>query len=155
MPSTVLRFAIALGIFGAVLGPAGPAAAAQPQPGQWRVVTKITMTGLPPGMPAGMAQQEQTQLQCVTPEQARDPKNWKEPDGGRGAQNCTTKRDWNGTVLTIESQCRGNPPTTVKGTMTFDTPTHYRGVMTSSSPTPGAPAVNITMEGQRIGECPR
>ena len=138
-----------------LLSSAHEARAAQPQAGQWRVVTKITMTGLPPGMPAGMGTQEQTQLQCVTPEQARDPKNWKEPDGGRGAQNCTSKRDWNGTVLTIESQCRGNPPTTVKGTLTFDTPTHYRGVMTSSSSAPGTPGVNIAMEGTRIGECPR
>ena len=154
MTSLAVRISVALAVT-FFLASGHQAAAAQPQPGQWRVTTKMSMTGMPPGMPGGMGAQENTQTQCVTPEQARDPKNWKEPEGA-GGQNCTSKRDWNGTVLTIESTCRGNPPTTMKGTITFDTPTRYRGVMNSSMQTGGTPMqMTITMDGQRIGECPR
>jgi hypothetical protein len=129
--------------------------AAQPQPGQWRVTTKTTIAGLPAGVPAGMGQQEHTQTQCVTPEQAKDPgKNWQRPDG-RGSQNCTNKNSWNGGVLTIDATCAGDPPTTIKGTMTFDSATHYKGSMNSSSSAVGAPMqVTIAIEGQRTGDCP-
>jgi hypothetical protein len=132
------------------------AQAAQPQPGQWRVTSKTTIAGLPAGVPAGMGQQEHTQTQCITPEQAKDPgKNWQRPDG-RGSQNCTNKNSWNGSVLTIDTTCTGNPPTTIKGTMTFDSATHYKGSMNSSSSAGGAPMqVTIAIEGQRTGECPR
>lgn len=139
------------------LGTAEHALAAQPQPGQWKLTTKTTMTGVP-GMPAGMGAEEKTQMKCITPEQAKDPrKAFEDAEGGRrGGQGRTTKRDWNGSVLTIDSTCGGNPPSTVKGTMTFDTPTHYRGEMKSTTPTGGTLVqITVTMKGQRVGECPR
>lgn len=152
--SATIRLAAALGVT-LLLCAADESLAAQPQPGQWRVVTKMTMTGLPPGMPAGMGAQENTQMQCVTPEMARDPKNWKSPDS-RGDQSCTHKNSWNGSVLTLDATCAGNPPSTVKGTITFDSPTHYRGVMNPSASAGGMTMqMTITMEGQRVGECPR
>jgi hypothetical protein len=44
----------------------------------------------------------------------------------------------------------------MKGTMTFDTPTHYRGVFNSSASGGGMTMqMTMTVEGQRIGECPR
>jgi hypothetical protein len=159
-PSFALLRVPACGAFVAALGIVlivPPTHAAQPQPGQWRVVTKTTIAGLPPGVPAGMGAQEHTQTQCITPEQAKDPgKNWQRPDAPRGNQNCTNKNAWNGNVLTIDSTCAGNPPATVKGTITFDSPTHYKGVMNSASSGGGmAMQVTVTMEGQRIGECPK
>jgi hypothetical protein len=134
------------------------ASAAQPQAGQWKVVTKTTITGGPPGIPADMRTQENTQLYCLTPEQVKDPtKVWMDPQSSRsGGEGCTNKNSWNGTVLTIDSTCGGSPPTSVKGTMTFDTPTHYRGEMKSAAPTGSTPMqVAVTLEGQRVGECPR
>lgn len=138
-----------------LVGTTGRALAAQPQPGQWRVVTKMTMSGLPAGLP-GLGAQENTQMQCVTPEMAQDPKKWKTPDGGGGVQNCTYKNTVNGNVIGIQATCSGNPPSTVKGTLTFDSPTHYRGAINSSISVSGmAMQVQITMDGRRVGECPK
>jgi hypothetical protein len=151
MTSFVLRFAFALAVALASLT-LGQAQAAQPQPGQWKVTTKMTFTGGPPGM----GPEERTQLQCITPEQAKDPRSAFAEATNSGGQNCTTKRDWNGSVLSFETTCRSETQST-KGSMTFDTPTHYRGVMNTSAPAGGGASMQltVTMEGQRVGECPR
>jgi hypothetical protein len=150
---TFVRITAALGI-ATVLGATGHAVAAQPQPGQWKVVTKMTMSGLPAGIP-NLGAQENTQMQCVTPEMAQDPKKWRTPEGG-GVQNCTYKNSVNGNVILIEAACSGNPPSTLKGSLTFDSPTHYKGAINSSISVSGmAMQVQITMDGRRVGDCPK
>jgi len=96
----------------------GGAGGASMQPGQWELVTQMTSVEAP-GAPEPMLQQmrsqlasqRQTQSQCITAEQARNPSR-----NMMGAQNpagCEfTDTTWAGGRINIRANCRptGSPP---------------------------------------------
>jgi hypothetical protein len=141
-------------IFAAILLLPGAAQAQSPQPGLWRTTSKMQMTGVP-GM-SNMPPQENTGTTCVTPEMAKDPAKSFRPEVGRGAQDCKYNSNWAGAQLTYEMTCGGREPMTAKGTYTFDGPTRFRGSSTMTQSGGGQRVqVNVQIEGQRVGECPR
>jgi Protein of unknown function (DUF3617) len=124
------------------------AAVAGPRPGLWKVTTRLDHDGT---MSA-----PDTQTNCVTAEQIKDPgKSLMPPDSPE--EKCKrTKYDWTGDRLSWSLQCSGQMAISGNGEIDFDTPEHYRGKITSTGAVNGHPFVStIMLEGQRVGECPK
>jgi hypothetical protein len=153
----VRRLAISsLPIFaGVILLALSPAFAQQPQPqpGMWKVTTKMNI----PGMPANMPGRENTHTSCMTPDMVKDPKSFAgNPQGQAAGENCKYTHAFKGGQLTWQVACTGAAPVTAEGTMTFESPQRYRGTVNTATTVQGqAMKIAMTIEGQRIGDCPR
>jgi hypothetical protein len=160
---------------GATADPARPGPTAGPrarsmQPGQWEITSQMTSVeapGMPPAalaqMRAQLASQRQTQLQCITPEQAANPaRNLVGRDAGR--QGCqfpsTTFADG---LIRISAICRqpGGPASMRMALDGSFTATELNGTLSVEMTGPrtgggGTQAVRMTglMAGRRIGDCP-
>jgi Protein of unknown function (DUF3617) len=141
------RVAPALAIAAILAISARADAAAGPRPGLWKVTTRLDRDGSvsPPN----------TQTNCVTADQIKDPsKSLMPPDSPE--EKCTrTSYSWTGTRLIWRLQCSGKMPISGSGDINFDSPEHYRGKITSSGSLNGRPFVStIMLEGTRVGQCP-
>jgi hypothetical protein len=136
------------------------------QHGQWEIVTEMTSVdapGAPPAlldqMRASLASQRQTQSQCITAEQARNPaRNMT----GQNPAGCEfTDTTWAGGNVRIRANCRpaGAPPLqmSIEGTYTAQQINNRINVtMEMPNPTGGA-AMQIRLQGRmtgrRTGDC--
>jgi hypothetical protein len=102
----------------------------------WQVTSKMSMVGMPMGMPA------QVSKVCAA-------KTWTQPPGGtRGG---CTRSDYKveGTTATWTEKCE-NPRMTGKGQITRQGADAYTGSIKFESPQGD---MTINLEGQRIGDC--
>lgn len=133
---------------GWVLAFAGPAGADGLQPGLW----KVTSTPEVRGMPAP----PQVKTRCVTPQEAADVDKMFSPE--HRTQNAACERiehEMTGTKLKWRLQCTGQMSMDVTGTFDFDTPQHYSAVVTTKASIGGQTMDSkVTIEGERVGECP-
>jgi len=124
------------------------ARAAEPQPGLWEVKIR---TGGP------SAPREQVNTDCVTPEHTKNIATGFGPAENPGSSCTRANYKWDGTKITYQIQCK-MPNSTSEGDVTyiFDTPTHYTATMTNKISVRGQNIVStMTMEGRRLGECPK
>lgn len=142
-----MKFAVSLAVATVLLLASG-ARAAEPQPGWWEVKVKINVPGAP---------REQVSTSCITAEHTKNIATGFTPAQDQ-SPNCTrTSYKWDGTRITIQVQCKMQNSTSV-GDMVydFDTPTHYTATMTNRISMRGQNVVSVmTMEGRRVGDCPK
>lgn len=138
------------------------------QPGQWEMVTEMTSVeapGAPPAlveqMRASMASQRQTQSQCITAEQARNPS--RNMMGSQNPAGCEfSDTTWSGGNIRIRANCRppGSPPVqmSVEGTYTAQAINNRINVsMEMPNPTGAGAAIQLRLQGRmtgrRTGDC--
>ena len=143
----------------------------QIQPGMWETTTRMTeveVPGMPPAiaeqMKAQMANQAQTQSQCITPEQAANPAG-NMLNQGSDAQGCNfADSTFAGGRINVRGTCPG-PGGQGSATMTWEgtyTATEMTGRITANVQAPagaaGAGPQEIRMSGtlssRRTGDCP-
>ena len=139
----------------------------QIQPGMWETTTKMTeveIPGAPPEMQkqmkAMMANQVQTQSQCITPEQAANPAG-NMLNQGSDAQGCTFDRStFAGGEINVRGRCPG-PNGQGSATMTWEgdyTATEMSGRVTAEVEGGSGPVQQLRMSGtltsRRTGDCP-
>ena len=104
-----------------------------------------------PNMPVKMP--EMKTIQCVTPEQAKDPANAlpSGPQAGRGGKSDCKVSDYNvsGKTVTWSMACTTPQPMTSTGQMTF-TDDSYTGTMKMTSP---QGPMSMKVSGTRLGDC--
>jgi hypothetical protein len=138
------------------------------QHGQWELVTEMTSVEAPGApeavvqqMRSALASQRQTQSQCITAEQARNPS--RNMMGRQNPAGCEfTDTAWAGGNIRIRANCRppGSPPVqmTLEGTYTAQQ-INTRISMNMDMPNPtgaGAPMqlrIQGRMTGRRTGDC--
>jgi hypothetical protein len=152
-------------------GSGGGSGAAQRQPGQWESVTTIKSIDIPGAPPQVLQQvqaqvgQAQTQRECLTAEQTRDPMAQMRRMLSQGnTGNCNfTDQVFAGGTIRIRGTC--NPPgggsaqVSLEGSFTATT-LEANLTMNAQGPAgaamPGVTSMNMTAEvrGRRIGDCP-
>lgn len=118
------------------------------RPGRWEVVMQMDMPNMPIKMP------EMKSVQCITPEQAKDPASSlpRGPQDGRGgSKNDCKVSDYkvSGNTVTWQMACTSPQPITSTGEMTF-TDNSYTGTMKMTS-AQGPLAMKVS--GTRLGDC--
>ena len=151
-------------------GPGGGGGATQRQAGQWESVTTIKSIDIPGAPPEVLQQvraqvgQAQTQRECLTAEQARDPLAQMRRMLSQGnTGNCNfTDQVFAGGTIRIRGTC--NPPgggsaqVGLEGTFT-ETTLEANLTMNAQGPAgaamPGVTSMNMTAEvrGRRVGDC--
>ena len=134
----------------ALILPTAPAYAVnEPQPGLWQTTSKTERDGVTkPG---------ETKSHCITPQEARDfantsPRNVKGKD--EDCKSTDLKKTANG--MTWRMQCTGAVPVESTGSYTFENSQRYIAVFkTSAKFARKIITSTLTVEAQRIGECPR
>jgi len=125
-----------------------PADADGLQPGLWKVTSTPEVRGVPAP--------PQVKTRCLTPEEASDVDKTFSP--ALRTQNSTCERvehEVTGTTLKWRLQCTGQMSMDVTGTFDFDTPQHYRAMVTTKASIGGQTMDSrVTIEGERMGECP-
>ena len=117
------------------------------RPGRWEVTMQMDMLNMPMKMPAMKS------VQCVTPEQAKDPAASlpRGPQDGRGGKNDCKVSDYkmSGNTATWKMTCTSPQPMTSTGEMTF-TDDSYAGTMKMDSP---QGPMTMKVNGTRVGDC--
>ncbi len=153
-------------------GGGGGDGSAQRQPGQWESVTtikSIDIPGAPPEMQARIRSQvgqAQTQRECLTAEQARDPmaQMRRMLSQGNNTGNCNfTDQVFSGGTIRIRGNCSppggGTAQVSLEGSFTGTT-LEANLTMNAQGPAsaamPGVTSVNMAAEvrSRRIGDCP-
>ena len=142
----------------------------QIQPGMWETTSRMTdveVPGMPPAMAeqmkAQMANQTQTQSQCITPEQAANPAG-SMLSQGEDAQGCTfSDSTFSGGVIRVRGTCPG-PAGAGTATMSWEgsyTATTMEGAITAEVQAPPGPEggpqtirMSGTLSSRRTGDCP-
>jgi hypothetical protein len=95
---------------------------------------------------------EMKTVQCITPEQVKDPASAlpRGPQDGRGDQDCKVS-DYkvSGNTVTWQMACTTPQPMTSTGEMTFTDDT-YAGTMNMKSPQGD---MSMKIAGKRLGDC--
>src|ERR1700674_865976 len=125
------------------------AQAADPQPGLWQVTVKSAA-------PGGQVR-EHVSTSCVTPEQTKNLQSGFGPPENPNMPCKRTSFERKGDRVTYHVQCTmQNATSEGDGTFIFDTPTHYSATVTNRIVMQGQTITTTsTMEGRRVGECPR
>jgi hypothetical protein len=108
---------------------------------------QMEMAGAPMQMPPMKT------LQCITPEQVKDPAAAlaRGPQGRGGPQDCkVSDYKQTGNTMTWKMACTGQQAMTGTGEMTFKDDT-YVGTMKMDSP---QGQMTMKMSGKRLGDCP-
>lgn len=142
------RSARILPIAGLFLALGGPANAEGLQPGLWRVTSTPEVRGAPAP--------PQVKSRCLTPEEASDLDKTFSPESRTQNSACERiEHELTGTRLRWRLQCTGQMSMDVTGTFDFDMPQHYSAVVTTKASIGGQNMDSrVTIEGERIGECP-
>ena len=145
--------------------------AAQRQPGQWETVTTIKSIEMPGAPPQVLEQvraqvgQAQTQRECVTAEQARDPLAQMRRMLSQGnIGNCNfSDQVFAGGTIRVRGTCSpgagGTAQVSLEGSFT-ETTLEANMTMNAQGPAsasmPGVTGMNMTAEirGRRVGDCP-
>jgi hypothetical protein len=137
-PIVVLTIAVAV---------AGLSAQSPVRAGRWEVVMQMDMPNMPIKMP------EMKSVQCVTPEQAKDPTAAlpRGPQDGRGGKNDCKVSDYkqSGNTATWQMTCTTPQPMKTAGEMTFADDS-YKGTMKMESP---QGPMTMKVAGTRVGDC--
>jgi uncharacterized protein DUF3617 len=139
LPASIVPFAIVLGLS------AGALAQAPRQDGRWEVKMEMEMAGMPARMPP------MTTTQCITPEEAKDPKKAMPQAGGRGGpENCTVS-DYKvaGSKVTWTMACTGADAMTGTGEFVYAGDT-YTGTMKMNR---AGQVMTMKYSGKRLGDC--
>jgi hypothetical protein len=118
------------------------------RPGRWEVAMQMDMPNMPVKMP------EMKSVQCITPEQAKDPASSlpRGPQDGRGGgKNDCKVSDYkvSGNTVTWQMACTSPQPMTSTGQMTF-TDNSYTGEMKMTLP---QGPMTMKVNGTRLGDC--
>src|SRR5882757_2657490 len=119
------------------------------QPGLWRVLSRPVIDGV-----AGREQQNMT---CLTPADVADLDKTFSPVGRTVNSTCEmVEHALTPQRLKWHLQCTGQLDMDLTGEFLFDAPEHYSATITSASSMLGRQlqAGRMTVEGQRVGECP-
>lgn len=117
-----------------------------PRAGLWKVTTRVSRNGV-------MANQD-SQTNCVTADQIKDPSKSLMPPDSPGEHCVRTSYTWTGTRLDWQMKCSGDMEITGGGNIVFDSPEHYRGNITTSGSFNGNQFTStISLDGKRVGEC--
>lgn len=141
---------VVTGVVGLALSVA-PVGAVEPQPGLWELASKTEQ--------GGVTTQRPLRTKCVTPEDvkaaaARDLGTTEFPLRGRTCKVVDLQKTDKQTTWRVE--CPGMFPAGQTGRIEFDTPQHYSSELTSSVEISGKTmSRTLTIEGRRVGECPK
>ena len=126
--------AVAAGAAGAIVWAQVPM-----REGRWEVIAQMQMAGMPSPMP------EMKSLQCVTPEQLKDPA--KALPSGPGSGNCKLS-DYkvDGSKVSWKTACEGIAGS---GELVFQGDA-YTGTITMAAP---QGTMTMKLRGQRVGDC--
>jgi hypothetical protein len=134
-----LRVAAALSVVAGVAAGVVVWAQTPMREGRWEVIAQMQMPGLPSAMP------EMKSVQCVTPEQLKDPA--KSLPSGPGSGNCKmTDYKVDGGKVTWKTACEG---VAGSGELVFQGDT-YAGTITMAAP---QGTMTMKLRGQRVGDC--
>jgi hypothetical protein len=126
-----------------------PAKAIDLQPGLWEISSKSERGGVVKVRP--------TKTRCITPEQAKEFASRAPYEKAGISESCKTadlKQTGNATSWRV--QCTGKLPMETSVSYTFDTPQHYTAMFKTTVTLMGTAASStLTLEGRRIGECPK
>ncbi len=155
-PSAPGRAGLALGrmTFGLLLAgicllpPSAARAAEGIQPGLWKVTSTPEIRGTP-----GPAQ---VKNRCLSPEEAGDVDKTFSPEHRTVNAECErVEHDFTAGKLRWRLKCTGQMSMEVAGAFEFHSPERYSAVVTSTSSIGGQTMESkVTIEGERIGECP-
>jgi hypothetical protein len=122
-------------------------AADGPRPGLWKVTTHVVRDGV--------SSDPDTQSNCVTADQVKDPSKALMPPDSPDEKCTRTQYEWTGSKLKWSMVCSGRMALTGGGDLDFDSPEHYRGKITSTGSFSGHDFTStIVLEGERVGDCP-
>ena len=119
------------------------------QPGLWRILTHPVIDGA--------AGREQQNTRCLTPADVADPEKTFSPVGSTVNSTCEmVEHELTPQRLKWHLQCTGQLDMDLTGEFLFDAPEHYSATITTASSMQGRQlqAGRMTVEGQRVGECP-
>ena len=124
-------------------------AADGPQPGMWKVMTRVVRDGT--------TTKADSRASCVTADQIKDPGKSLMPQQSSPEEKCVrTQYEINGTKLNWQMECSGRMAMKGSGAINFSTPEHYTGKITSTGSVNGHDFTStILLDGQRIGGCPK
>ena len=113
--------------------------------GRWEVKMEMEMPGMPQAMPA------RTTIQCITPDDAKDPqKSMPENGRGRGASNCKmSDYKTEGNKVSWTMKCEGPEAMSGSGEFIYGTDS-YTGTMKMEG---GRGAMTMKYTGKRLGDC--
>jgi len=145
--SSRLEFAITLAIV-CSLGPVAARAADSIEPGLWKVRSRPEVHGAPGP--------EQVKNRCLTPEEAANVEKTFSPEHRTVNAQCErVEHDFAAGKLRWRLKCSGQMAMDVAGAFEFHSPQHYTAVIASTAAIGGASMESrVTIEGDRIGECP-
>ncbi len=129
-----------------VLGLHLPAAAQAPrQDGNWEITMQIEMDGVAPRLPA------RTTTQCVTKEEAADPKKAMPQGGDAMPSSCKTlEHKFEGNRVQWSFKCEAPHPMTGTGEIVYTNETSYTGIVTF---TRDGRTMTMKYSGKRLGDC--
>jgi hypothetical protein len=119
------------------------------QPGLWRVLSRPVIDGV--------AGREQQNTRCLTPADVADLGKTFSPVGSTVISTCEmVEHELTPQRLKWHLQCTGQLDMDLTGEFLFDAPEHYSATITTASSMQGRQlqAGRMTVEGQRVGECP-
>jgi len=137
-----------LPIAAALLALGCPANADGLQPGHWKVTSTPQVNGAPAP--------PQVKMRCLTPEETSDIDKTFSPESRTQNSSCERiEHELTATKLRWRLKCTGQMSMDVTGTFEFDTPQHYTAVVVSKASIGGQTMESrVTIEGERVGECP-
>ena len=134
----------------AMLATVAVIAQATMRPGQWEITSQMQM----PNMPAGFQMPAMTMMQCITPEQAKDPASTVPRQSGRGRGNkddCkVSDYKTSGNTVTWSMACTSPDKMTATGEMTFAGEDSYTSTMKMVM---AQGEMTMKMTGKRTGDC--
>ena len=144
-----LASACAIGVV-LIFARSAPASAAEaPEPGLWQTTSKSER--------AGVVRIRPTRTRCISPEQSRDFAARTTRDFNTSLASCQSvdlHKTENG--MTWRLACTGALPVGGFATYAFDSPQHYVATIQSGVQFFGMSVRStLTIEGRRIGECPK
>jgi hypothetical protein len=118
------------------------------QAGHWKVTSTPLVNGA--------AAPAQVKMRCLTPAETADLDKTFSPESRTQNSACERiEHEVTGTRLRWRLQCTGQMSMDVAGTFEFDTPQHYTAVVTTQASIGGQNLNSrVTIEGERVGECP-
>jgi hypothetical protein len=119
------------------------------RPGLWRILTHPVIDGV--------AGREQQNTRCLTPADVADLEKTFSPVGQTVNSTCEmVEHELMPGRLKWHLQCTGQLDMDLTGEFLFDAPEHYSATVTTASSMLGRQlqAGRMTVEGQRVGECP-
>lgn len=127
---------------------ASPAGADGLQAGHWKVTSKPEINGRP-GPP-------NERMRCLTPAEVADVGTTFSPQANTVNATCErVEYAVTGTSLKWRLSCTGQVTMDVAGAFLFDTPQHYSAEVRTQMTMAGQTSQSrVTIEGERVGECP-